>query len=346
MKSENYKLAVVIPCWNCSKVVKPMLESIINQTYHDWRLFCVDDQSTDDTSDLLKEYTRKDNRIFTITRNRQPKGAQTCRNIGFEQSIGAEYIIWFDSDDLIAPYCFEQRVAFMDKHPELDFGVFYAKSFKEDLWKSEGEILFGYKYHKTSDLCRFLRRTLPFVGWTNIYRRSSLVEKGLSWDEKLLSLQDSDFNIQSILTGLKYDYDQSGRIDYFWKVNPSSGSITSKISSIEHQDSHLYLLSKIYNSLSSHQKREYQKEIDDYILFFLDKFAKNKDFLMKILKLDFVACRFWLRLRIRAYHILGRRSKTILFPIIFTYRFFYDRDVSRFNNQQLKSLIRLQCEQN
>ena len=115
------KIAIVIPCWNCEKEITELLDSIILQTYEDWQVICVDDQSTDKTLKVLKEYSKNDNRINYLVRSRLPKGAQTCRNIGLEYSKDSKYICFFDSDDIIAPYCLEQRIRYMEQHPDLDF---------------------------------------------------------------------------------------------------------------------------------------------------------------------------------------------------------------------------------
>lgn len=339
MITEKYKLSVIIPCWNCSKVIGDMLDSILSQSYDDWRVFCVDDQSTDDTYQIIKNYSKRDGRINAVVRNRTPKGAQTCRNIGLELSEGAEYIIWFDSDDIIAPYCFEQRVAFMEKRKDLDFGVFYAKSFYNNVWEREGIKLYGFPYLGTQDLCRFIRRDLPFVGWTNIYRRSSLIKYNMIWDVQLLSLQDSDFNIQSLIKGLRYDYCKEGKIDYFWRQYNSVSNISKKISSVAHQESHLYFLSKLFASLTPELIKKYKLDLDSYILFFVDKFISDRLFISKIRKMQFLSNRRWFSYRILLYSMVGLSYKKVLFPVVTKYRHFYDKKMEVYCNKLLDSLI-------
>jgi len=339
MNSSPYTIAVVIPNWNGSQYLPDMLDSIIAQTFQDWRCYIVDDQSTDNSLEILKEYHGKDERICYSVRDRLPKGAQTCRNIGLELSVGAEYLIWFDSDDLIAPYCFEQRVAFMEAHQDLDFGVFPAKSFSNDIWELDGSSLFGFKYFSESDLCRFLRRKLPFVGWTNIYRRSSLVKNEMIWDDQLLSLQDSDFNIQSILKGLKYGYDNGGRIDYFWRVKPSSGSISTKIFSKGHQTSHIYFLNKLHETIPVKVQKKYSLDLDDYLFFFIDKFFTEKEFVSQVLDQKWLNGRYMFKARIRLYCYLGKWSKKFLFPLLNTYRRGYNQKISKANKVELQKSI-------
>ena len=195
-----------------------MLDSIIVQTYRNWVAYCIDDRSTDNTAQVIKEYSNKDSRIVYFERNREPKGAQTCRNIGFELSSMAKYVIWFDSDDIIAPYCLEQRVCFMEDNPDIDFGVFKAKSFYESIDEMDCQALFGFPHDNHDDLKRFLSRNLPFVVWNNIYRRSALLRVRLTWDE---SYNNSGYASKSWINGdnNNHDYDVwsgNGHYDGIW----------------------------------------------------------------------------------------------------------------------------------
>ncbi len=315
---EKYKLAIIIPCWNCSNEIGQMLNSLIGQSFQDWRAFCVDDLSTDKTFDILQAYEKKDARIIATQRPREPKGAQTCRNYGYELANNAEYIIWFDSDDLVAPWCLEQRVAYMDTHQELDFGVFKAKSFYGDIYQMDGCELFGYEYKKSDDLKRFLRRTLPFVVWNNVYRRSSLERSRLKWDERIKSLQDSDFNIQSILKGLKYEYAHDTLIDYFYRINVNS--VSKKIFTSEHSKSHIQFLNNIYESITLQQQTAYQLELDNYVLFFVNQFYDDKQFLDELLHQTWIKNRKWFKQRIQWYTKWEAKGKNLLFPIIVNYK--------------------------
>ena len=323
---DRYKLAVVIPCWNCSKEIGPMLDGIIDQTFGDWRVYCVDDLSTDNTFQVLQQYARKDKRIVAVQRPREPKGAQTCRNYGFELAEGAEYVIWFDSDE---------RVRFMDSHPELDFGVFKAKSFFKNIYETEGCELFGYEYKGTEDLRRFLRRTLPFVGWTNIYRWDSLNRANLSWDENIMSLQDSDINIQSILKGLRYQYVEEGLIDYFYRVNKSS--VSKKNFTEAHKKSHIYFLNKLHSSLNEEQKKKYRLELDDYLFFFFDQFYYDDQFMGMLYQQEWMKGRKWMKARMDYDRSHQQRSTFLLFPIIRNYKrvSLYNRRYAAYNWQQL-----------
>ena len=274
MKETSKSLAVVMPVFNGEAYLAEMLDSVMAQTYSDWQLIVVDDGSTDATLPILEDYSKKDDRIKVVSRPRPPKGAQTCRNTGLELTEGAEYVIFFDADDVVAPYCFEQRVKYMKKNPELDFAIFPARTFSEHI-SNNRDTYYGVKFLEEDDLCSFFWGKVPFVVWNNIYRRSSIVRQQLFWDERLLSRQDADFNIQAILKGLKYKYAESARIDYYYRMSASS-SISKDIKSMRHQESHLYLLLKILDSLSEGQKSSYRMPLNNYVIEFTRFFVLNK----------------------------------------------------------------------
>src|SRR4051812_28957052 len=97
--------------------------SIFAQTYPNWEWMIVDDGSTDNSWEVLQGFAANDSRVRIFQRDREPKGACTCRNIAVEKATG-DYVIFLDTDDLLATFCLEQRVKAMDEHPDCDFVIF------------------------------------------------------------------------------------------------------------------------------------------------------------------------------------------------------------------------------
>ena len=96
-------ISIIIPVFNRDTLLAMTIESIIEQTFTNWECILIDDQSTDDSFLVMKEFQAKDNRIQAYKRPREiKKGANACRNFGFTKSSGA-YIKWFDSDDIMLP---------------------------------------------------------------------------------------------------------------------------------------------------------------------------------------------------------------------------------------------------
>ena len=237
------KLSIAMPVFNHPEELKTMLDSILANTFQDWELLAVDDGSEQETLSLLEQYAAQDERIRFIRRERLPKGAQTCRNIGFEQAKG-EYIIFFDSDDYVLPECLEARVKTLDAERDVDFIVSPSGTYTDNSFQPFAPMnIYGYGVRK-DDVQGFLRRQLPFVGWNNTYRMVALQRCGAVWDEQLQVLQDCDFNLQCLHRGLRYTYAKTP--PHFGYRVTRTGSITTKIKKEGYFDNVLYALEKGY----------------------------------------------------------------------------------------------------
>lgn len=97
-------ISVIIPVYNVENYLERCLNSIINQTYKDIEIICINDGSTDRSGDILEEFAKKDPRIKII--NQSNKGVSNARNIGISIAQG-EYLSFIDSDDYIETTTFE-----------------------------------------------------------------------------------------------------------------------------------------------------------------------------------------------------------------------------------------------
>ncbi len=335
--SVSYKVAIVIPCWNVDQYIGEMLTCLQKQTYSDWKAFCVDDCSTDNTVKIIQTYAISDSRIVYVRRYGEKKGAQVCRNQGLRLTEGAEYVIFFDSDDLVADYCIEQRVKHMDNCMDLDFSVFPMIRFYKRPNDSSNEI-WGYDYLHDVIRC-FLNRTLTMVVTTNIYRRQSIVDNRLEWDENLKSLQDADWNIHAILSGLCFDYASDGgaRVDYFWRA--VNNGISSKIRTVEHYDSHVYQIDKTLKSLSDVQLIKYEIDIKSTIKEFAFMMMQAPSSFKGLLKIDWFRKHLWFKYRLIFSCLIGQRGSKKLFPYISRYRKHMVREWKEFQMEKIDKII-------
>jgi glycosyltransferase involved in cell wall biosynthesis len=103
-KEESPIISIVIPTYNRAGLIRETLDSIKAQTSPHWEAIVVDDGSSDDTESVVAEYSKSDNRFSFYQRDREPKGAPTCRNIGLQHAKG-DWVIFLDSDDLLTENC-------------------------------------------------------------------------------------------------------------------------------------------------------------------------------------------------------------------------------------------------
>lgn len=98
--TETPKVSVIIPVYNVAAYLPECLDSIINQTLKEIEIICVDDGSTDNSLEILKEYAQKDHRITVISQ--QNLHAGIARNAGIAIAKGT-YLSFLDSDDFFEP---------------------------------------------------------------------------------------------------------------------------------------------------------------------------------------------------------------------------------------------------
>ena len=98
------EISIIVPAFNEEKYISRCLDSILNQTFTDFEVLCIDDGSTDSTFDIITEYSKKDSRIIPLKNPK--KGVASARNFGLENLKG-NYIGFVDSDDFIQPQMYE-----------------------------------------------------------------------------------------------------------------------------------------------------------------------------------------------------------------------------------------------
>lgn len=96
MENKSIQIGVVMAVYNASETLERAIESVRNQTYANWIMICVDDGSSDNSFELLQEYSRKDPRISVFTKKNG--GPASARAMAYEL-ITTPYTINLDSDD-------------------------------------------------------------------------------------------------------------------------------------------------------------------------------------------------------------------------------------------------------
>ena len=206
-------VSIIIPTYNRAHLIGETLESVITQTYVNWECIVVDDGSTDNTSEILKSYSAKDNRIQYHQRpSNRPKGANACRNLGFELSKG-DYIQFLDSDDLLSMKKLHNQIYLAQKtQAELitckwgrfinpkDFKIKETLLYKD--FNPAYKLLIAYGAVKS-----FLPSHIFLI------KRDVLLSSGL-WDEALSINQDGEFFCRVISQSNKVVFDKDSHVKY------------------------------------------------------------------------------------------------------------------------------------
>ena len=189
-------VSIITPSFNRAYIIDETAESIFAQTYPHWEWVIVDDGSTDDSWQKLESYAAKDKRVKILKRQREPKGACSCRNIAIENSTG-QYLICLDTDDLIASFCLEQRVKAMQEDTEADFIYFPTLLFKQ----KPDDLKLLWNIDKDEDEINRLLTGDPICqGTGTIWKKESFVKMGM-FKESLLLWQDIELHLRAFLSG-------------------------------------------------------------------------------------------------------------------------------------------------
>jgi glycosyltransferase involved in cell wall biosynthesis len=198
-------VSIITPSYNRENFIEETIVSVINQTYSCWELIIIDDNSTDKTLDIVRQYQDKDDRIILHIKNPDiKKGPTSSRNIGLDLSKG-KYIIYLDSDDLLNRNCLQQRVSVFENHTDCSFLVFPQKT-------SSNNKLFDNKIiNKTTQepfLNRFLKLSpesldVPWLNTAPIWKYKAIIDNQLFWNENLF-WDDVVYHFNAISIGLKF----------------------------------------------------------------------------------------------------------------------------------------------
>ena len=195
--ASKVKVSIVIPHFNRAELLTETLESVRRQTFTDWEVIVVDDGSTPEQMAIVMAFAA--DRITILQRTNGLKGPSRCRNLGAAASKG-EYLIFVDSDDLLAPWCLESRLAFCFKNHDVGFYVFPVLLFKNvpgdvnSLWNT----LDG-----ADDLDRFIRSDPPWHTSSPLWKREAFETVG-GFNEFVMYGDDSDLHMRALLHGISY----------------------------------------------------------------------------------------------------------------------------------------------
>jgi glycosyltransferase involved in cell wall biosynthesis len=227
-------VSIIIPNYNRLDYLKDCLQSIYSQFHKDWEALVVDDGSTDGSKQLVEQFIKQDQRFKWLERTGNLKGASVCRNIGIEKAIG-DYIIFLDSDDLLAPNCLEQRVRIMEDNPELDFSVFKMQFFKNK--PGDDNRIWNIETNEAT-LQRFLNLDAVWQTSGPIWKKESLKAIG-GFNEQLQCWQDIDIHLKALTANLNYRLNYHLPIDCYYRknsVNSISQSQTNTINKLKSKE--------------------------------------------------------------------------------------------------------------
>lgn len=172
---ESKKVSLIVAIYKSEKFLDKLINSMINQTYHNLEIILVDDGSPDNSGKICDTFSKKDSRIKVIHK----KNGGTCeaRNVGLEVSTG-DYLMIIDGDDWLSLDCVEYMMKLVNEtHSDMAFSdkIFTTrdqvqeKNDKIETWSSEkATAAIIYPYMKLGP-------------WNKIYSSKLIKENGISF---------------------------------------------------------------------------------------------------------------------------------------------------------------------
>jgi glycosyltransferase involved in cell wall biosynthesis len=190
-------ISVIIPCYNSELYVSEAVNSVLNQSYKNIEVICVDNGSTDNTVNILNQICDKDNRVKILFE--QKKGAAYARNRGLEKCRG-EIIQFLDSDDILAPGKFENQISHMIHE---GFDVVVSDRLVKDVTLTH--TIQRLRFPGITEAPLGIAISEIIITGNPIYKRY-LVNRVKGYTEELRMAQDWDFHIKIFLTDPKVGY--------------------------------------------------------------------------------------------------------------------------------------------
>ena len=216
--------SIICPTYNVEKYVSECIDSILSQTFNDWEMIIVDDESEDKTKDVINDYS-KDKRIKFFSKKHS--GQTETRNFGVKYAIG-EYILFLDSDDLLNKNTLEY-LSFLIHKKKYDILSFQMTKFNKkqelddvsikkhiyQILKNDEILEYYYGKNKTFSMCgHAIKRSLVLKGFSNIPS-----------EYKTLRVCEDSISVFEIISLCKTAY-IANIIFYYYRQNQNSVSHT------------------------------------------------------------------------------------------------------------------------
>ncbi len=179
-------VSVILPVYNDEEYLGDAIRSILNQSFKEFELIIIDDNSNDNCIEVAKDFCNGRIKVKQTPKNLGRAGAD---NYAFQYARG-KYIAKMDSDDIALPKRLEKQVSFLESNPEIDIVGSWSKNF------ATSKYLNKYPHDPEEARCMTLF-TLPFNNPTIMMKRN-VIESGSGYNENYRQSEDYEFIARNI----------------------------------------------------------------------------------------------------------------------------------------------------
>ena len=207
-----------MPAFNAGRFIEQSLNSVIEQSFTDWELIVVDDESTDNTAEIVKNYALRDKRIHYVWQKNGKQGK--ARNFGIAKSSG-KWIAFLDADDVWMPDKLErQLILFRESNVHLVFGHSFVT--KNNV-KTAQQIGRGSGFYQHSSAEDFLLYADALIMSTVMVRKDALIAvDGFGEDLRFQYCEDWHLWLKLAFSGFIFFSD--GNVVSYYRIHESSAT--------------------------------------------------------------------------------------------------------------------------
>ena len=215
---DNFKVSVIVPVYNSCEYIGATLDSIINQDFSSFELIVIDDGSTDNSLEIIKEKLSKSTISYEII-HQENAGVSCARNVGIEKANG-EYLVFVDSDDYITGNHLSELY-----NGETDFSLI-------QFIKKDGDKLSTPDYYSKRIMScdEFIKKELKmeihFNFWQLMYKASIIKDNNIRFNPDVIYGEDTEFALKALIYGKEIAI--SNEATYYYIQHSTSAINTSE----------------------------------------------------------------------------------------------------------------------
>ncbi len=264
----NPLISVIIPTFNRAHLIGETLDSIFEQTYKNWECIVIDDGSNDNTNNIVNDYVLKDTRFQYYHRpDHKQKGANACRNYGFELSKG-QYVNWFDDDDLMHSNKLKIQVSALE-NSKYHFSVCQTAIFKNSIQNILG--LRSENIYSDNIFYDYLRQDIVWLTQSPLWKHNFLKSLTHLFDEELQAAQEWEFHCRVLCYAETYQVVNEPLV----YLRKHEASISNNLTS-ERKYNYFLARLKIYKNNDLKLSNESKKFLRDYLISNFKDFVRSQ----------------------------------------------------------------------
>ena len=314
------KISIIIPLYNAEKYIVKCLDSIKDQSYKNFEIIVINDQSKDDSWNILNQYVAENLKInFIVISNEVNLGLSKTRNKGIDRATG-DYILFMDNDDtLVDNLSLQHFIEATENDPDIVIGKTHFLQNNVPKESRYHQLKNTKKTYSNAEVLEgFLAGQWAVTAWNKLYRTSFLRENQLRFLDDLLH-EDELWAFETAIPAKLVNFLDFETYNYYSLSNPESMTATMGLKNIEH---YLIILTK---KLEIAKKKDLYNKTD-LIGNYLKNFA-NLVILSRVCKMEYGIFRsFYQKIKLAFDHNFQKKDEFSLDPKVafYLYKMKYD----------------------